>query len=95
MFRELMTEEIFLPLLSERAGVRPNSPSFTPLTHHFCKITSSSGKNIKKQNAWSDIRAPSVVPSFWKEGLGVAKREEGAMRGAQRRGKRQIRFDLS
>ena len=35
-----------------------------------------------------------VVPSFWKEGLGVAKREEGAMRGAQRRGKRIIRFDI-
>ncbi len=35
-----------------------------------------------------------VVPSFWKEGLGVAKREEGAMRGAQRRGKRKIRFDI-
>jgi hypothetical protein len=53
MFRELMTEEIFLPLLSERAGVRPNSPSFTPHTHHFCEITSSSGKNRKKQNAWN------------------------------------------
>ncbi len=35
-----------------------------------------------------------VVPSFWKEGFGVAKREEGAMRGAQRRGKRKIRFDI-
>jgi len=35
-----------------------------------------------------------VVPSFWKEGLGVAKHEEGAMRGAQRRGKRKIRFDI-
>ncbi len=35
-----------------------------------------------------------VVPSFWKEGSGVAKREEGAMRGAQRRGKRTIRFDI-
>ena len=29
-----------------------------------------------------------VVPSSWEEGSGVAKREEGAMRGAQRRGKR-------
>ncbi len=64
MFRELMTEEIFLPLLSERAGVRPNSPSFTPHTHHFCEITSSSGKNIKKYPAWTS----SVVPSSREEG---------------------------
>ena len=35
-----------------------------------------------------------IVPSFGKEGQGVAKREEGAMRGAQRRGKRLIRFHL-
>jgi len=35
-----------------------------------------------------------VVLSFGKEEQGVAKREEGAMRGAQRRGKRQTRFDL-
>jgi hypothetical protein len=42
----------------------------------------------------TEARSQFVVPSFGKEGSGVAKREEGAMRGAQRRGKRQIRFDL-
>ena len=24
--------------------------------------------------AWTDIRAPSVIPSFWKEGLGVVEK---------------------
>ena len=40
-------------------------------------------QRVSQWNTRQRERRQFAVPSFGKEGLGVAKREEGAMRGAQ------------